>query len=148
MVIYVSGANKDWFKYCPLECSNDQITYSVSTSSFPSKSFAEVLLNNTYVRQNLDYINAPYTIDSMRENFAYVNVYYDYSGYTLITETPSQEIVDLLSSVGGTMGLYIGISFLSFVEVFELMVRLLISFANHSKVNKSTKVTDMTLSNA
>ena len=59
------------------------------------------MLNTSLVRQSLDMIDKPYTIDSLRDNFAYVNVYYDYTGYTLVTQTPSQQLVDLLSSVGG-----------------------------------------------
>ena len=123
--IYKYKQNYEWFQYCPLECDTQQFVVSTSISDFPSDSLAKVMLNDTVLLSGLDYVGKPHTVASIRECFAFVNIYYDYIGYTQISETPSQLVVDLLSSIGGTMGLYLGVSFLSFVEVFELAFELL-----------------------
>jgi hypothetical protein len=57
-------------------------------------------------------------------------VFYDRLSYTEITEKPSVPFVDLVSNVGGTFGLFIGISLLSFLEVVELIYEMLSIFSN------------------
>lgn len=42
-----------------------------------------------------------------------------------ITETPAITIYDLLPNIGGTMGLFVGISALSFVEIVEIVIEIL-----------------------
>jgi hypothetical protein len=34
-------------------------------------------------------------------------------------------VIDLLAYIGGQMGLFLGISFLSFVEIFEIFIEML-----------------------
>lgn len=54
-----------------------------------------------------------------------VNVFYISSSYMKISENPSILIYDLLPNIGGTMGLFVGISVLSFVEFVEIAIELL-----------------------
>jgi amiloride-sensitive sodium channel subunit alpha/amiloride-sensitive sodium channel subunit gamma len=110
--IYSSGNNIEWTKYCPLECDTLDYTLTTSWSEFPSETMAEIFLDQ------------PEVIASIADSIAYVKIFYSYTGYTLMIETPSQGPIDLLSSLGGTMGLYMGVSFLSFVEVVELLIKI------------------------
>lgn len=57
-----------------------------------------------------------------------VNVFYISSSYMKISENPSILIYDLLPNIGGTMGLFVGISVLSFVEFIEIAIELLAIF--------------------
>ncbi len=55
---------------------------------------------------------------------------YDFS-YLEITQVPKTNGFTFLSYVGGAMGLFMGLSFLSFIEVFELIIDVLLTaFAN------------------
>lgn len=54
-----------------------------------------------------------------------VNVFYSSSSYMKITEQPAITIYDLLPNVGGTMGLFVGISALSFVEIVEILIEMI-----------------------
>ncbi|VDN37102.1 unnamed protein product [Gongylonema pulchrum] len=45
--------------------------------------------------------------------------------YESVVESPSQDVWDLLSNIGGTLGLYIGMSFLTLGEFAELFVKCL-----------------------
>ncbi len=53
-----------------------------------------------------------------------VNVYYTSSSYMKITESPSILIYDLAPNIGGTMGLFVGMSALSFMELIELAIEI------------------------
>jgi hypothetical protein len=64
------------------------------------------------------------------ENITGFNVYYADSTYTTITELAKQEFLDLISNIGGNLGLFIGISFLSFAEIFELLFEIVFILFN------------------
>ena len=93
---------KNWYKqnlaenyslYCPLEC--DSISYLVSNRHLSN------VVNNTN---------------------AYIYAYYRTLKYTLITQQPKMLMVDLISYIGGICGLFLGSSFLSFIEIVEFFL--------------------------
>jgi hypothetical protein len=60
--------------------------------------------------------------------------------FTEITEKPSFPFVDLISNVGGTFGLFLGIILLSFLEVVEIIYEMLfINFKNKENFSLSKK---------
>ncbi len=92
---------KAWFRqdlnayyanYCPREC--DSMSYLVSVRS----------ISNQY---NL--------------NNSFIQAYYRTLVYTKISQDPSMLLLDLISFIGGLTGLFLGASFLSFVEIFEMI---------------------------
>ena len=100
---------------CPLECSSVKYDLTVSTLSYPSV--------NTYNFYKDKLGNESY--EEVKSKSIELNVYYSELGYTLITQTTKTSVIDLLSSIGGTLGLYIGISLLSFVEIVEALIEFL-----------------------
>ena len=56
-----------------------------------------------------------------------VSIYAFYSDlkYTYISEKPKAETYDLVSTLGGTLGLFLGISFLSFMEIVECFLEVI-----------------------
>ena len=60
------------------------------------------------------------TFESMQDTLLMVNVYYDELFYTEIEDEPKLEIETLLSLIGGYMALFLGMSLLSLVEIFEI----------------------------
>ena len=54
----------------------------------------------------------------LRENLVYLDIYYEDLKYTLVEESRSDYEVDLLSDMGGTFGLWLGMSLWSLVEIF------------------------------
>lgn len=62
--------------------------------------------------------------DEIRENMFGVSIYYDELKYTYISETAAIDSASLVSNIGGTLGLFLGMSILSFVEVIELVIEL------------------------
>ena len=105
-----TGLMESFIQFCPKECSVQTFTMTTSFSDYPSEMYCDLLLNNSLVIQSLNYINKSVTVENFKKNFLWVNMYYDQTMYTSITQAPSQEFIDLMSSIGGTCGLYIGVS--------------------------------------
>ena len=108
---------------CPLEC--DSISYEISTSfsKFPKQQYAYELKNNSII--NSKYSNLNLSIDDIQKNVIAFNVYYKDLKYTKITQTAKMNIEDLISHLGGLLGLFIGVSFLSVAEIIEMLCNIL-----------------------
>ena len=115
-------------KLCPLEC--DSIRYDVSISSNTAISrqgynlYKKIIdaFAQKYGEYNLTY-------EEVKERLLILNIYYSELSYIRISESPKTSIIDLFSNLGGTLGLYVGISFLSFIEIVEIILEIIfISF--------------------
>jgi hypothetical protein len=67
-----------------------------------------------------------------------VNIFYSSLSYTNIQEKPSVTGVTLMPDLGGRLGLFLGISFLSLAEVFEVLYEILYFLARKCLVRSST----------
>ena len=56
-----------------------------------------------------------------------VNIFFTSLTYENIQETPAMDVAQLMSNLGGVIGLYLGVSIVAAFEVFELIIRLIIS---------------------
>jgi len=61
----------------------------------------------------------------IQNNYVAVDVVCETTVVETYTESASITIVDLISNVGGQTGLWIGISFLSLMELVEMLYRLI-----------------------
>ena len=85
---------------CPEEC--DSIQYDISHS------FTKLSTQN-----------------EIDKNFVSFAIYYENLQYTTIDQMAQMNVFDLISNIGGNLGLFIGISFLSFAELIELLVEII-----------------------
>jgi hypothetical protein len=81
---------------CPLECTNKDFQF---TSSFSQ-------LTPNY------------------RNTANVNIYYESLSYLEMIESEAITITDLISRIGGILGLFLGISFMSFMEFVDMFFKI------------------------
>jgi hypothetical protein len=79
------------------------------------------------------------TINKTAASYAKVNIYYEDLRYSTTTETPQILWTDLISNLGGTVGLYIGFSFLTLGEIFEIIFNISFIFITYI-VNKRQKL--------
>lgn len=56
--------------------------------------------------------------------------------YTSIEELEKMSFVDLVSAVGGTLGLFIGMSFLSFFEILDVIIEIVFILIDYSREQK------------
>ncbi|CAF0813633.1 unnamed protein product [Brachionus calyciflorus] len=109
---------------CPLECKSMKFNKFYSLNDFINEK------NNEDLN---DYFNFTGTNRrQMKKDLISLNVYYETLNYEVITEKESVEFVGLLSNIGGIAGLFLGISFLSLVEIIEISFQI-ISFLVKTK---------------
>lgn len=51
-------------------------------------------------------------------------VYYKDLGYQQYDEVEKTTLPDLVANIGGLLGLFLGMSFLSFVELFDILLQI------------------------
>ncbi len=61
--------------------------------------------------------------DVVRQNYLRLAVFYDTKAATIIQESPKYEFNNIMSSLGGALGCYLGISLISLFEFAELVLR-------------------------
>lgn len=124
---------------CPLECHSMIYSLTLSSSDFPSRVYANVLVNYTNISRFFPDKKTPLKYEDLKENLAAVYVNYNRLDYTLIEEVEKITFIDFISSVGGTLGLFIGMSFLSIVELVELFIELVFLFSKPKIMVATTK---------
>ena len=123
-LFFDTEANDNCQNLCPIDCSINIIDTSISIVNFPTKWFyKKLILSNNESIPNIDFSN----------RFLALNVFYKDLSYTEITQSASTTLNDLLCNIGNILGLCVGISFLSFYEVFELAFHFIGYFTAKNK---------------
>ena len=63
--------------------------------------------------------------DSLKRNLVQIWVSYSELGYDRYVEIAKTEVIDLVSNIGGTLGLFLGMSFLSIAEILDILLQIL-----------------------
>ena len=93
-------------------------------------------IGKDYLIQKYD-PNSTLSEQDIQDSFMYANIYFENLVYTMIEESASQTIVSLISNIGGTLGLFMGISLLSLIELLEIITEVfLIYLSSESKILK------------
>ncbi|CAH1252657.1 ASIC5 [Branchiostoma lanceolatum] len=102
---------------CPVPCSMTSYTTSVSYAGWPNKHTRDYI--SPYWGMNGSYIE---------ENGVMFSVFYEKLNYQKITEMKAMDEGQLASNIGGMMGLFIGASLLTLLEVWEYLWQRLKGF--------------------
>ncbi|XP_066300720.1 uncharacterized protein [Branchiostoma lanceolatum] len=105
---------------CFQPCYEESHDVWVSSSSWPSDAYSAYVLEKIHTRSRSK--NLPTNIDSIRKNLVRLHLYYQDLNYQEIMDIPSFTIEALLSSIGGLLGLYIGLSLITLCEFCNLIV--------------------------
>lgn len=62
--------------------------------------------------------------DEIRQNLLRLNVYLEELSVVEFKQLPAYDLADLFADIGGTLGLWMGISVLTMMELVELVLRL------------------------
>ncbi len=107
------------FEYCPDKC--DSIDYTINNYFEPLPN-SGIISNQSKKEYGLDKFN---TYEEVNKHFVVLYVYYKDLKYTFISQQPKVELFDLISNIGGILGLFLGVSFLSCVEFFEIIFEVI-----------------------
>ena len=118
-----------WLTNCPMcvqECETTDFRTQFSSLSAP----LQWLLDD--LKPRVESLSVPLPINwsntwesEISRNYLALEIVSENTGLELYNDTPLIGPVDLLSSVGGHTGLWIGISFLSLMELAEMLYRLI-----------------------
>ena len=109
---------------CPLECEYSGYNYLISSTQYPTRIYVEKYLFKYYKDffnsklSKLDYID-------IKDKIAKVSIFYNEMVHTEIIQDVKIEVADLVSNIGGIMSLFLGLSFLTIVELFELLIKII-----------------------
>lgn len=120
---------------CPLECDSSKFLISSSVLDFPSKVYANVLKNDWRIQARFNN-RKNVSQDELKRSILAINIFYDDLSYKRYSQLEKWLIIDLISNIGGTLGLFLGMSFLSFVELIDLIVQLLFKSYGKGKREK------------
>ncbi|XP_053314386.1 acid-sensing ion channel 5 [Spea bombifrons] len=95
---------------CPVPCEETDFPATISYSTFPSDKAAEYL--STKLRKNVKY---------MRNNLVYIDIKYHELNYKITKQQKALTAAELLSDVGGQLGLFCGASMITIIEILEYL---------------------------
>lgn len=108
---------------CPVECDTVSYFIEMSSAHYPSDYYIKLLKANG-TRSTKIKFDANISEQTLKENILYVRIFYADLTYDTITQVAQITFDQLLGTIGGQLGLFIGISFLSIMEVVELAINL------------------------
>ena len=103
----------------------------MTNSQFSAEIYHDFFKENTAFKSKFD--EEEITLKMVKEGLTKLNIYYDSLTYTEMTESISMNSVSLLSSIGGFMGMFLGMSLMTLVEILEIFIKLIYSFFDRKK---------------
>ena len=125
---------------CHSSCEDTKYSVTISQSEFPSQnsifSFWDVVLEDHPNRESIKAYNYYKSLQQQnvstdelkawtRQHFLRLNIYANSKTVFVTEEIPMYTPVDLMSQIGGCLGLWLGISIITVVEFFDLAFRLI-----------------------
>ena len=107
---------------CPVECDSNHYTVKKQAVSYLPSGEKLIELREWLKVKNKD---SDLSDRKLISKIMYMNFFYENLKYTSITQIPKMIFSDLVSNVGGTLGLFLGISLLSFIEVLEFFIEII-----------------------
>lgn len=121
-------------KRCPLKCVTT--SYKIKSQYLESKiEFDEFAESDLVIKKRIKHrINVTdISIDDIVRKTFSMSIFFKEFKYTAITQIPKSTVPDLVSNFGGTLGLFLGLSLLSFMEFVEFMCELVLLMVNYLK---------------
>ncbi|XP_052221907.1 acid-sensing ion channel 5-like [Dreissena polymorpha] len=136
---------------CNNPCREEFYTPDVTLITWPNEKFLPILRRIITAKlpdENLDRFDR----NTIRDNFLLVRIYLKTLSYEVIKVSYAYEIVNLLSDIGGQLGLWAGFSVLSILEIVELVFLLVTKRDNKTvpeegdgNMNKENEPTEQNL---
>ena len=109
---------------CPLACETRDLDFTTSTGEYPTRNYVKqtIALNPEYFGRIFNTTVDNITYEMVKNNFASVEIKYDKLSIRELRELPAVSGPNLISNLGGLLGIFIGPSFLTFMEIFEFTI--------------------------
>lgn len=123
--------NLECFQNCPEECDSVSYFYKISQSNFPSPFYKKLLIE---FDKALNESKRGFDYNDIEKYLLSVNIYFDEIATTTIEENPNKTIEQLVAEIGGFLGLCMGISFLTLMEILDIFIKIVLAFLKKNKI--------------
>jgi hypothetical protein len=129
---------------CPDNCDSFLYEMTPAFTRYPEFKYAVKLIDSSaFLRQIFTDVKANYSL--IKDSLVSFHVFYSDLKYIEIKELEKQSLIDLICSIGGTLGLFIGASILSFVEILEAIFTLILVSVDKKKTQREKNYSDVFL---
>jgi hypothetical protein len=111
----------------PVECQYSTFNILPVYSAFPSDNYADFLLQNETFRRKFT-ASSNLTRDRVRTSILKLNVYFSTVNIHKFSEQPEMDAYAMFGSLGGQLGLILGMSLLSLFELLDIFFLIIHSF--------------------
>ncbi|XP_045177052.2 amiloride-sensitive sodium channel subunit beta-like [Mercenaria mercenaria] len=133
---------------CISPCRETVYEKTISGRRWPNKDYLEKVLMEDACRRNMSSMkdacshlrNHTFDYERYRYNFIRARIYFEELNYKKITEQEAYKAVRFVSDIGGAMGLFLGASLLSILELFQLILEVVL----HARKPKQTQPSEAT----
>ena len=119
---------------CPLECNQTEYKTSLSSYQLIGNQFVSKIEKNQRIAK--DFLNRTLDSTTVEKSFVRINIFYDSLSYTLTTESPEMNFISLLASIGGNLGLFLGVSVFSICELIEMIIEIFFILKNKNFIRQ------------
>ena len=128
---------------CPIECNSIKYHLTLNQLDYPSKGLANLIKLDPRIQERFNN-SSNISLEDLKQSLISINIYYNEIGFTTLLEMPKTDLITLVSNLGGNLGLFLGLSCLSLLEIFEICFITLKLI--HKKFNKKKLKPDLTSS--
>jgi hypothetical protein len=122
---------------CPFECQLSEYCFESSMSDFPTLNYYQNnYVNNSVIRSKL---GDQVSFERVRKSVASVRIYYNHFRETVVVDSIKLKPFDLLSSIGGILGLFLGFSCVVLVDLFEIALQSFILMIKNNSIRSWPK---------
>lgn len=115
---YVKNSN-----VCPIECESFQYDFEISTAEYPTRNQAKLMMaslaDELNANQTKTRIPTNLSYEKIKERFASFHVRFDSLSIDEKIEEPAVPFMQFIANIGGTVGLFLSVSFLTIMEILE-----------------------------
>jgi hypothetical protein len=115
---------------CPLEYDSMSYESSISTVSYPSDSYIDILKTVKIVSNH--YRTTP-TNEQLRQDVLSLSVFFNENTYVHTIQSRKLTEIDLFAIIGGTLSLCFGFSLVSAVQIFDLIFEIIMILIGRDK---------------
>ncbi|XP_074650199.1 epithelial sodium channel subunit beta-like [Tubulanus polymorphus] len=105
---------------CQMDCLNVDFSATISSAQWPNDMYK--VISEISISSESDLHNRLFT--STRKNTVRLDVYYQEINFQKIQQLPSYDGNRLMADIGGTIGLWLGLSLLAVFELIELIFQI------------------------
>ncbi|ESN94076.1 hypothetical protein HELRODRAFT_180244 [Helobdella robusta] len=125
---YFQNLNQEFSCHCPPACNEIMYPAFVTGARYSNNILAHLSSVSKYSQKYI------------KENIVSVNVYLSSMQYTKLVTTAGYSVMSLLSDLGGALGLVLGSTFLTLIEIVEMLHEFIVyNFAKQNLPEKKQK---------